>query len=728
MAQRLPIDDLLDCLSQESDVRSTTVTTGAIEETSTSTPPNSQNHRTLPNSPTLDPKYVKFLSSSSLKKKRKKTAHCKYCHKFTFNREQIENHFKDSELCYNLYLRELRVSCLNGTLVKIFRCVSCSTTGKFQVKRHLECNPICFEFYKRRFNVDSWDSLKNKLINLSRQSFASRSSLRRKLENIQSTNKKKDAKTITQSLNEFRRLTALSNYRLCILCQQYYLDSGAVEVSESDALFTQLDLTNKQFLKRMNRFWVCLPCQSAGKAIEMTTANPILNLVETEGYKILYPGSNNGALNVTISIDNLVLIPNKLQNTYRNMTKIHVLSLYKNIEPTNEFISTLYLNRCAKFALRRLYAELYSGEFSRHQERQLQSVSSIYDDSKIRSSSTWHKSRKKNIFSQFVQYGPSAIFFSLDVNLHNVESKMTSLLCNESVITLGFEGNNYNEFQTNYYLHPHGNSEPCPQDCDKTKLQGGSDSLEAKFIPLFITSLSQKQSCFIEQFLKNKNFSLFSEDYHCGIKFYLSGSARIEGIMWPEESSIFNKNLSTFSLTGQKVGFDHYLHFLQTSILTTVNIPEIQENLGIDFDEAVEIQNLAQKYQMNYTINERFIPLPSYETMFKTTPKIEARLNLSSSNIFLEACKNLLLSLSEEEKMYLTTEEWLQNLSSNTKFNLVDEEKISVEYDGKCISFILEDRLNSLFTKYGCFVGIVHLHNMKIVNVTHPPKANYSLS
>ena len=353
-------------------------------------------------------------------------------------------------------------------------------------QRHLENNNVCFEFYKQRFNVDSWISLKSSLLKLIRPSYASRSSLKRKFENIQLANRKKDAKTITQSLNDYRRQIALCNYRLCIVCGQYFLSSGAIQVPENDPLFTQLDLNNKLSLKRMNSFWICLKCQSTGgKTGEFTTAKSILNVVEIDGHKILYPGTNADE-SISIDVDNLILIPRRLYPKYKKMTKVHVVGLYKNLTPTNEFISTLYLNRVAKYALRNLYSEIYNGEISLNENKKLQSISGIYDDSNIRLSSSWLKKRRNNIYSQFKQYGPSAISFCLDVDLHNIESIVTSLLCNGSVITLGFEGNGYNEFKTKYYYHSHENSDPCGENCNKTELQDITNSLDAKFIPLFI--------------------------------------------------------------------------------------------------------------------------------------------------------------------------------------------------------------------------------------------------
>ena len=80
---------------------------------------------------------ARILSSSSLKKRFKKTSHCRFCPRFRFSRLQMESHLIDSKLCLSLYLRHFKVQELDAVLLKIFRCFACSSTGTFQLKRHL---------------------------------------------------------------------------------------------------------------------------------------------------------------------------------------------------------------------------------------------------------------------------------------------------------------------------------------------------------------------------------------------------------------------------------------------------------------------------------------------------------------------------------------------------------------------------------------------------------------
>ena len=206
MTTREPIDYLLDLIATqaESDNNSARTTQGTPERLTTLR--------------------IKNLSTSSLKKRQKKSTNCRYCAKFKFSREQIESHLAEYETCYLLYLREEKVRDINGILLKLFRCISCGAQGKFQLKKHLGENGKCLKFYQERFQAENWNEIKTIMFNLLRSSYASRSSVKRRLE--YSYPKKKDSITVIQALNKFRKDVSLANYRLCVSCDQFFLESG----------------------------------------------------------------------------------------------------------------------------------------------------------------------------------------------------------------------------------------------------------------------------------------------------------------------------------------------------------------------------------------------------------------------------------------------------------------------------------------------------------------------
>ena len=582
--------------------------------------------------------------------------------------------------------------------------LSCGSNGNFQLKRHLSANEACFTFFKQRFNVSNWDELKKKLITFYRVSYASRSNYKRRLENAAQADRRKDIRTIIQSLNSFRQNTAIVNYRLCIVCEQFFTNTGAVEVKNSDSLFEEYDLEHKNQLKRLNKHWICLMCQSSGKKPVFSFSRPIFKVVELDGYKILAPNHGNPEENIGVESNNLVLIPHNI--TADQQLRTFVVPLYKNLEITNDLLSTLYQNRASKFAARKLHNNLYDGEKLNGQNRKLQSISQVYDDSPIRSSISWCRKRKNSMFSQFLQHGQAAVGFSIDLNINNRETTISSLLCEGSVITLQFIGNCNGENQTQYLLHNHHSSTPCDDSCVKEVIRDFSDSLDLKYLPIFINSLFQKQSSLIEHLIKNKNFDLYSENYFVGIDFYISGAARINGVLWTMYCDKFNMDLSSSTLNGNNVTGDNFLHHIETSILTTVNSRDIRDNTGLSEQEAIDLRNLAEPHQVNLNIGEKHLPLPSFLTMFRIEPGDEASLNIVSSKTLILLFKTHLINLSEEEKYSLTTEDWFEMLSRKSKFVMKNEFNMKITFEQQEIHFFLEERLNAEMTRFGCFIGL----------------------
>ena len=709
MAEIMSLDDILEEINSDSNVEDSTnsplnsrgVDNG--ENNINSDQVGTDSHLRTPLASQFNPRIAKFLSTSSLKKKQTKLVDCKYCVKFCFNRCQLEEHLQQSECCISLYKREMKVNCLNGILVKSYKCMACASRGGFQLKRHLQNHAVCLNFYLEKFQVKDWAELKPKLINLTRCSYKSRTSLKRRLENAALAAKKKDVKTVVESINMYRKDISVANYRLCINCGQNFLSSGALQISATDTRYEDLEL-NKKHLRRMGTFWICTLCESSNKELHFSMAAPVFQEIEIEGKKILYPTNTTQHEEIEIDCWSLILIPNKYSSSFK--TNTYSIPLYKNERVSNELISSMYNNRAAKFALRNMYADIYSAEISNLQNKKLQSVSMIYDDSMIRSSVTWMRKKSNSIFAQFKQFGPAAIAYSMDVDLNNLETKITSKLCEGRVVTIEFIGSCQDEFETKYYEHNHNNSTSCTASCIKTELNGIGDNIKTEDLPIFISSLSQRQASFITNFMKNKNFELFAEEYNSNIDFYLSGSARINGISWTTECESFNAALSISYFNGTQPEFNNYLHYVESSILTTINQTDIKLILGCTEEEAVKIRNLGVLYQVNLQMDDKHVPLPSLEIMMRMKPKDDVLMNIMSSKRLLEILKQILIALSTEEKNCLTTEDWLENLNKKAKFDSKSERQMSLNFDGTILEFGIEERLDNLMRQYGCFIGI----------------------
>ena len=518
--------------------------------------------------------------------------------------------------------------------------------------------------------------------------------------------KKKSSKTVTQSLNEFRKGTSLANFRFCVQCEEYFTSLAAIEIKTTDPLYGELNLIEKEEMKILNSFWLCLVCKSSTTKREQSLSDPMMKSIQVGGCTILYPSNDNDGENIEITNDTLILFPKSYSGG--KYEKNWNVKLYNNQEPTNRFISTLYKMRSEKFAARQLFSDFYTGEIQQQGNKKLQSISKVIDDSMIRSSSTWISKRKNAIFSNFVQYGNMAVGFSLDINSNNAETVLTSLLCSGTVMSLDYEGDVNDEYRTKYNRHNHAKNVTCNPNCNTTEITEIPEFLETKFFPIYISSISQKQAGFIESFVKNQNFELFSEHYFCGIDFDMTGKARVNGLLWSYECDIFNREMSSTSLNGNNLDPTDFLQYLEKSILTTVNKVWIQENLGVNEEESNKIQNLAEKYQVKLNMKEKLVRLPSFETMMKVKPNEEARVNLISSKRLLKILKNCLLQLSEEEKKSLTAEEWLESMARNAKFELLDDSHLCIIIQDTTIIFYVDERLDTKITNCGAFTALYH--------------------
>lgn len=295
--------------------------------------------------------------------------------------------------------------------------------------------------------------------------------------------------------------------------------------------------------------------------------------------------------------------------------------------------------------------------------------------------------------------------FNFDVNVNNFETFVTSLLCEGQVITLEMEGDINNEFSLKYQKHNHENIDECNDNCVKTEVIQDNTQLQAKYIPIYLSHLSQSQNLFVDQFVKNSNFELYSENYFSSINFYLEGSGRLSGVLWTHECTLFNKEISASSFSGAAINENNYLQYIETSILTTVNNVDIKNNLQIPQEEATKISNLAQMHQVDLNMVAEKVALPSYETLFRGPSDNISRLNMISSKIFLQILKRQILELSQEEKKSLTTEDWLVNNGRKAKFKCEEETKLQMDFENVKITFEFEDRLNNFMTKYGSFIG-----------------------
>ena len=705
MASREPIDYLLEALEDDSEDEITDVseivTVSANNRSShQSTPISSPNH--------LSKLGVKNLSSSSLKKRQKKSTNCKFCIRFKFSREQLEQHFKDSETCCLLYMRQEKVNTIDGIFLKIYKCMSCETKGNFQLKRHLDQNIRCMRFFQNRFKCQDWNEIKSYIIRVTRSSYPSRSVAKRRLDNAMISSKKKDGKTIIDGLNSFQKDTSLANWRLCVICSQFFLNSGAIEIEKEDKKYAELKLENKPELTRMSKFWICRLCNSTSTInSERKYCQSIMKNVIINGVKLLIPCENEQNNEIDLDMKTSILIPKNCL-AVKKKPENYPLYMYIISDHTNKSISTHYQSRLSKFYHRKSNSETFEGIILNNESRQLSSVIPIIDDSCIRQSDSWKNKKRNSIFSCFEQFGQIAIAFNFDIKLDNIQTIATLLISAGRVVTMEYIGNKNNEFELKYYLHNHNDNIPCDETCSVNELVNLDVPLRIKCIPTYLTHVFQKQNAFIEHFVKNKSFAFTSEDYNVFIDFHQDGRARLNGILWPIQFEQFNSDLSKNSLTGEEIETENFIAYIEKYILATTNVLNISNQLGITHEEALIIHRLAIKNQIKSNGNETLF-MPSFECLLTKKPEYAARENLYKADEFLEIQKELLMKVSNDEKFNLTVLEWFNLISKSCKFILLHNDSfLQVNFMEKEIIFKFEDRLSEYIEKYGFFIGLHH--------------------
>ena len=107
----------------------------------------------IPASPIRSIQVLRYLSSSSAKKRQTKPTHCHYC-QHTGTRYNLLEHLNQSERCSVLYQRRLHVKCNDAVMALLFQCSQCEERVH-RLQHHLENSPDCFNRYSQHFNLST---------------------------------------------------------------------------------------------------------------------------------------------------------------------------------------------------------------------------------------------------------------------------------------------------------------------------------------------------------------------------------------------------------------------------------------------------------------------------------------------------------------------------------------------------------------------------------------------
>ena len=653
---------------------------------------------------------VQNLSSSGLKRRIKKNNHCRFCNE-NKSRLNLEEHLLESVICGALYMRENMVRSIDAVLVKIFACLNCPMLRNTYLKPHLQKESSCLQYYRNKFNLNSVIEICQKIKKLKKQGQESRQSVARKLE-YKNT---KLPKTVTESLNEYKRSIALANFRLCCICLGHYLQNFTSEIKVEDPKFTNLELDINPQMKRMNMFFMCNFCNSSKQKIDEKLVQPFLKFVTVNGIRIYYPKEsydNSSIEDNEIPALSYVMFPKKVGKSIR--IQRHQINIYKCEKLRNRHLSTIYNNQLFKYYIALLYAERFEGEINPISKKSIQSLRPIVDYSEIRHSDVWYMNKMNGIESRFEAYGPSAISFKLDIPINNKESICTAILIQGTVLTVEYHGNENHNMTTKYFIHNHNVEKKCDESCSKEEVTDEDcigQQLRTKYISIFISTISQKMNGIVKYIINNEHCNLSAKEFYVGVLFPDNKKACIEGILWTKECDKFNEFRSKQSLKKNIDLGNEYLKYIENTISTTTTIEELRRYYSEN--EADKIIKKIKENQINITTyDETEIPLPSLFSLFSRRPTDFAFNNLFQSRLLNSFLRNMINELSNDSKCKMTTIDWLDDIKNNSHIrNIMHGNKgiISISLSELDIEFIMDDTLNKMISEYDdTLIAIYH--------------------
>ena len=101
---------------------------------------------------------LRHLTSSSMKRKKVKDSHCKFC--FREKRAlALVDHLRRSRNCSRLYMRIYKVNTLDNLLLKCFSCEMCGEIKHINFSEHLRRKEECLEGYRRQYKLRCIDEI-----------------------------------------------------------------------------------------------------------------------------------------------------------------------------------------------------------------------------------------------------------------------------------------------------------------------------------------------------------------------------------------------------------------------------------------------------------------------------------------------------------------------------------------------------------------------------------------
>ena len=713
-------------------------------------------HANHPHSPLQSPIKLKRsrLVSSYIKspspKKKFKGHHCFYCQTVLHSPNELEIHLKDSDKCLQNYQISCKTKDIMAILVASNSCFFCKFTNNvYRISVHLNKNPSCFSKYCRKFHVTTSDQVLRELEKFKRKLHASRSRAKRKLENDRSNKAKKQEKeakmTKTDCINQYRRETALTNVRHCVICSANMSESRAEEVRKEDL---PPELENKMELRRFERFFICLQCKDLKKRPGEIVSKIEMNKF-TSGEKTLYipkmqdeedSNTSQGPANIQQLSTDLVAFPSTVEALkyvdHKNFKSrsAAVNSIYKVGPIDEQIISIMYENEAFKYHRAQRFGQRFTGVISKPDERLLSSTERVVMDYFIVGSDSWRDIEKRNKVHRLEQFGSIVCSLSIDMPVTCNSLIASSIIQSGTTLTVNFVEGGDGVFETVYLVHNHRANTSCGDSCLTLTLgeflqqneQVNTETVQKNHLSCFVSSVQQKLNSFIRNFVKCKVSDFFSEDFSFELEFNASGEISIVGNLWLKELEDLNIEFAKYPgspISSETV--NKSIKLIEEIVTTSSSSSLLKEKFNISMSEGEKLATIAESHQFHHC-SDTVCPkcqkpeLPSLVTIFVEAPSPDYLLNVETSEEFNKIVLDELTSSSAEIIASLSSEEWLTGtfdaLISDPE--TINDELFRFKIRGKVFDFMIDQRLKDLNIQFSNPVMAVYHYSISCGDIS----------
>ena len=587
--------------------------------------------------------------------------------------------------------------------------------------------------------ITLFSSVMTKINNLKRQAYKSRTSLKRKFENVSSKAEKRrrlENEDESNFLHSLLKDTMFSNAKKCVLCLSNI--NSATEINEDHELFMggTLDLENVRMHRRFGKLWICKFCSEKNNSdrmeadkssiFQLNTSRvddetvicpkllPVEDRLEEENSQEEQPQAIAAVMNPAskicfpVSSESLELFPNDLQ--LKSQSGFQIQKLLHNGNDLNiDTLSLLYEHQLNKYKKSKARQDLFVGKIISEETRTLNSVKACSSDKKLSGSSAWSSKQDSDVMWKMYQVGSFALY--VEVNLPFNPSAMASVLTQEgNVISVEMIGEASQEFKRVYQVHRnHGADTECTVNCEKICLD---DFLQENNVSMALTNRNVStyaavcdmfMKSYISNIIKSPASSLFSEDYHFQTVFKDDGTLKVVGVTWPDKMKKMNQILVDKSLgeTDQESIQRDYLELVGNNISTTSEVAVLKEKFHMSEAEAQEFATLVAKHQIHFC---RSCPkcedpeLPSLELSLTVSSDTPGNIVTSKKlrHFFIRKLKNLSL----EDLQTLKTLEWVEELSELVERSDINEDNVWIlQIEDEEFELSLDEVLTGLIRK-----------------------------